>query len=451
MLKKVCMLLIALALSYTYGMEKAEKMLPYSPKDAKVRLFSEEFRHFPNERDEPNAFDLKIIDAAERGSSYEVECLLNQGAGINVQDKYGATALIKAVKNNHKEIVALLLQRGADHSLTCWRGGRTGDSALMIAIKDGRKTIVKLLLRYGADIKVECDHQTVLYRAACAGLADVVTVLIELGTQVGHNSRFEDTPMLAAARAGHVNVVGLLLNTHAYASLIQSAYSDKERVNANELDTALIDATSREHLDVVKTLLAYGASPTAKLKRKMLANIRMLEGHDVPIITKEYTALKDATERKNKVLECLFRSYKGALGDYLKDPSAYCMDIQRILGCSSYSFFHKFYTYTQGIDSQCMHQTPLMWACIFGQLDILEKILTLPDISNDYINFRDACGYTALDYALLYKEFKAAYKIKRFCQIKGISLDTKVYLLEGELEGAVEDKGDIELVNALTF
>jgi ankyrin repeat protein len=75
--------------------------------------------------------------------------LLGAGANINLQNKFDATALNQALKYNHKHLIDMLLQNGADVN------NNITNNTLTYAIKYGHTDIVKMLTEAGADI----DHQ----------------------------------------------------------------------------------------------------------------------------------------------------------------------------------------------------------------------------------------------------------------------------------------------------
>jgi ankyrin repeat protein len=54
-----------------------------------------------------------LMFASERGHKEVVKLLIEKGAGVNVKDKYGWTALKYASENGHQEIVELLKSYGA--------------------------------------------------------------------------------------------------------------------------------------------------------------------------------------------------------------------------------------------------------------------------------------------------------------------------------------------------
>jgi ankyrin repeat protein len=71
----------------------------------------------------------KLVQAAKRGDLNEVRRLLEAGAGVDVSDRYGRTALMEASREGHIDIVRLLLEKGAD----VFRESFGGTSALQYA------------------------------------------------------------------------------------------------------------------------------------------------------------------------------------------------------------------------------------------------------------------------------------------------------------------------------
>lgn len=82
-----------------------------------------------------------LIYAASNGHREIVAFLLDAGANINATTDNGTTALMMAVRGNHIDTAKLLLTRSANLQIS----NETGESALDWANKKGRSDMVKLL------------------------------------------------------------------------------------------------------------------------------------------------------------------------------------------------------------------------------------------------------------------------------------------------------------------
>jgi hypothetical protein len=80
-----------------------------------------------------------------------VKALLAAGAGVNMKNNKGVTALILASGYGHIEIVKALIAEGADLNTKDSRG----KTALMIASENRHYGIVKALVAEGADVKMK--------------------------------------------------------------------------------------------------------------------------------------------------------------------------------------------------------------------------------------------------------------------------------------------------------
>ena len=113
--------------------EVAETLLEYG---ADPNQQSEKDKVFPLQR------------AASNGHFEIVQMLLKQGADVNMQDsKHRATALMYASLNGHIEVVELLTENNAFLDV---RGNR-GESALFLAVSSQHHDIVAHLLEKGAN------------------------------------------------------------------------------------------------------------------------------------------------------------------------------------------------------------------------------------------------------------------------------------------------------------
>ena len=91
-----------------------------------------------------------LMFAAEFGRKDIVEWLIEKaGADVNAKDRYGGwTALEKAARYGHTEIVTLLIKAGADVNFK----DEDGWTVLEKAAEEGYTKIVQLLIEAGADV-----------------------------------------------------------------------------------------------------------------------------------------------------------------------------------------------------------------------------------------------------------------------------------------------------------
>ncbi|XP_048257852.1 ankyrin repeat domain-containing protein 50-like [Haliotis rufescens] len=227
----------------------------------------------------PSSCDLH--SASEEGDLSRVEVILSQGGtDINCKDKIGRTPVMWAAGNGHKEVVELLVSKGAKVSIVDRFGnnilhsaGRGGDvevvqyvlshdmvdingrgscrrTPVMLAAEKGHIEIVKLLVDKGGDMSlVDKGHENILHLACLCGQIEVVKyVLSQDIVDINCRGRKTKTPVMLAARNGHKEVVEILVKKGADLSLAYNA------AGSNVLHLACFNG----HVDVVKYLLSQG-------------------------------------------------------------------------------------------------------------------------------------------------------------------------------------------------
>ena len=161
-----------------------------------------------------------IHDAAKSGDLDQVQLLIVQGVDVNEKAVRDETPLIIAALAGNGEIVNYLLQRGAN----IYARNASGMTALHAAAYGGHTDIVLLLITKGARINDAANHSQV-------------------------------SPLNLAADENHLETVQELLKHGA----------DVDALERNGFD-ALTKAGFREHWEVVKVLLANGATCQPKDK-----------------------------------------------------------------------------------------------------------------------------------------------------------------------------------------
>ena len=120
---------------------------------------------------------------------------------------HGCTALCRAAMIGHKDVVQVLLDRGADYN-TVDNGGWT---PLHQAARHGHKDVVQLLLDNGADPnKADRDGHTPLHCAAIWGKEDVVLLLLDSGADPYKTDRMGRTPHDFATHHADKDIANIL-------------------------------------------------------------------------------------------------------------------------------------------------------------------------------------------------------------------------------------------------
>jgi len=149
----------------------------------------------------------------------EVDTLVRQGAEINAADALGDTALHTAAACGHKDIVARLLQCGADVNVKSASGKSPsfkGMRPLHAVVEKAPEEVFSSLLDLKCDANETDDlGQTALHLAARAGRTQLVLALLAHGATVCPRDRRGRTPLHWATSEGHSSCSKALLEKGA--------------------------------------------------------------------------------------------------------------------------------------------------------------------------------------------------------------------------------------------
>ncbi|CAG9956645.1 unnamed protein product [Clonostachys rosea f. rosea IK726] len=196
-----------------------------------------------------------LLEAVYSYDKDMVQMLLEMGADVSITDDEGWGPLAIAALVGYDEILSLLLDRGADlaNSAVNTKLGKK-HTLLSVAAQGGYFEIVGILLHSGADISAaDEDGWTALAWAACDGNFEIVRLLLDKGADVSVADERGLTPIHIAAQKGHIEVVYLLLDGGADHS-----------VTDNDGCTPLYKAAQWGHPEVVCLLHDRGADHSAK-------------------------------------------------------------------------------------------------------------------------------------------------------------------------------------------
>ncbi|XP_044218862.1 histone-lysine N-methyltransferase EHMT1a [Thunnus albacares] len=157
-----------------------------------------------------------LMAACENNHLETVKYLLRAGAAVSHKDIMGFTCLHLAAKLGHYDVVHHLLSKASKH-INCQDDG--GWTPITWAIEYKHKELVHLLLTRGADINIRDKEQNVcLHWAALSGCDDVAQALLEARCDLDAVNIHGDAPLHVAARENHLECVMLFLSRGADVS-----------------------------------------------------------------------------------------------------------------------------------------------------------------------------------------------------------------------------------------
>ena len=138
-----------------------------------------------------------LMMAVARYDIEVVECLLENGANIDIQQQHsGRTALIIAMEHNYTDIAQLLISKHADVN----KQDDRGRTALMLAAAMNKLTIVRTLIEAGADVnKQDNQGNTALMDAASSNADEVLKLLIIKYADINIENKHGETALIQAA------------------------------------------------------------------------------------------------------------------------------------------------------------------------------------------------------------------------------------------------------------
>jgi len=136
---------------------------------------------------------------------------------LNDKDEAGWTPLHSAVSSGHCEVVAILLEQGADpNALT--QQGRTSLHYLK-----GNSQVAQLLVKHASVDALNAKDEvgsTALCRAATLGHVDVISILLNAGANINLANTNGNTPLHLACYEGIQNAATLLLKAGASEDVV---------------------------------------------------------------------------------------------------------------------------------------------------------------------------------------------------------------------------------------
>ncbi len=206
------------------------------------------------------AVDAPLADAAMRQDVDAVRGLIARGADPDAAHGDGTTALHWAAQHGDVEVVALLVDAGANIEARTRLGSHT---PLHVASRSAQAAAVRALLGAGADTSaVTTTGATALHFAAGSGNATAVAALLEHGADAdAREPVWGQTPLMFAAAAARTEVIAVLLARGADPELAGTVVDVAARNEADREDSR----RRRERMAALRAALASGRAVDRRL------------------------------------------------------------------------------------------------------------------------------------------------------------------------------------------
>jgi ankyrin repeat protein len=265
-----------------------------------------------------------IFDLIRAGDRKAIAKASKNPGTLNLRDEEGNTPLIQAAFYLEAADVARLIAAGADVNAT----NNAGLTALMKGVWDLEKT--RVLIQHHANVNAASKMgSTPLIIASFAyGSSGVVKELITAGAELSAANGVSDRAVTAAAEAGDVNTLRILLEhggSPDSKTIIQESSSQA---------SALMIAAQMGHMDCVKLLLERGANVNlttehgnalafaAFTDRKEIARLLLDRGADVNVTGRRIVSFRNDTGFTPLMYACLSERNDSTLVKWLIERGA---------------------------------------------------------------------------------------------------------------------------------
>jgi ankyrin repeat protein len=208
----------------------------------------------------------QLCRAAAEGRRDLVKFLLKHGAHIESRDDSGVTPLYHAAEQGHLEVMRYLLKRRAQIKVSKYNREDERRITLREAIEQSsfiveenrRQAVLKLLADALEEEKY--NNKILMYRIGAGDLRAVEEIITKRRVDINARDGSWNTPLILAARWGHVAIVKFLLEQGADTTLANEDGQDARAValSANQFEIAQIIMPflmqARANDDMVKVL-----------------------------------------------------------------------------------------------------------------------------------------------------------------------------------------------------
>ncbi|KAA0708823.1 hypothetical protein E1301_Tti018461 [Triplophysa tibetana] len=228
------------------------------------------FSQYGQESMSPKEINSALFKAVEMNLDEVVAALLDHGADVNCCNELGYTPMLLAAELGNTEVFKILVTRMArlDERLP------NQISGLHLAIQSGSMQVAQILLDKGIDPNINGPKdQTPLHLSAIHNQPAFMPLLLRMGAEINSITQEGLTALHLASKNGNTEAVAQLLERKADIHV-----KDKQG------RTALHWAATQGEASIIQLLLNAGGDPNAPEKeKKMPLHLAAMEGHTMVV------------------------------------------------------------------------------------------------------------------------------------------------------------------------
>ncbi len=313
------------------------------------------------------------LEVAKQGDVDKLQHLLDDVTDLDVLNE----VLYECAKHGREECARTLLRKGADPAF--WQPS-DDETALSVTCSKGHLQTAELFLSQGTNANVRCngDMHTALHSSCANRHLACVSLLLRYKADLDIKDCFATTPLMKACRSGHTDVVKLLLDNGANATV----------TNLKKLNAFILALSKCESGCVRELLKARPEFSTERTPEGLLPLTHAIRFRDTQLVQAFVDAGCDLNTREGLLLTPL----------QLAIETGHIPTIKALVqgGCN-----------VDGPLGLPTGSTPLMLAVCKGRADIVEALLESGCATDQF----DRHGRTALHLAVKHGFLQCVHKL----------------------------------------